>query len=168
MNFSPELMTSARRLRIGTTACLTLLILLCLYAAAAGLAGLGQAEASAEPSPAIDQLAAALTGTPLAIALWRLIQMLRRVEGGEIFSSGTIADLGGFALFVLLSALISILASPVIALARLAIGGGDPSQVLLTFNGGDFFALLVSLLLFFIVRLLREAQRIADEHQQFV
>lgn len=168
MKFTLKLMTSARRLRIGAVVALILLIPLCSYAMVAGLAGLSQPAMPASPSSAAELLAAAITGIPLAIALWHLIQMLSRIEGGELFTSATIAHLGGFALFVLISALISILASPIIALVRLAIDGSDPSQIMMTFDGGDFFALLVSILLFFVVRLLKEAQRIADEHRQFV
>ncbi len=45
---------------------------------------------------------------------------------------------------------------------------GGPHRVALDFGASDSLALLVSALLFFVARLLDEAQRLADDHSQIV
>ncbi|MGK2284526.1 DUF2975 domain-containing protein [Pedomonas sp. V897] len=176
MVFSKDVSVGARRLRIGTALALVVVVGICLYAAIAGLAGLGQpgevhissASDSGTPANRNELIAAAIAGLPLAIALWRLIRMLRAIERGQLFTGTTVAELRGFALFVMISALASILVLPVLDIATALASDADTRTVTLTFDGGDFFALLVSVLLFFLARLLGEAQRIAEDNEQIV
>lgn len=108
------------------------------------------------------------TGVPFALALWELSRMLGRAEQGEIFSQPTIAHLRRFALFVLATAIVSICLPPIVAIAAALSAGQGLEQVIVSFDGGDLFVLLVSALLFFVARLFEEGQRIADENRQIV
>ena len=174
MVFSTNFARGARRLKLCTGIGLGIIAAIVLYAAAAGISGLGQSkgiyilDSDGTSADRVGLISAALTGTPLAIALWRLMRMLRAIERGEIFTSTTVRELRGFALFVMISALASILVQPVIALIAGLASGADRVQLSLTFDLNDFFILLVSVLLFFVARLFSEAQRIADENEQIV
>lgn len=102
-----------------------------------------------------------------AFGLFRLISMLGRIEHGHVFTRRTIADLRGFTLFVLVSALISILLP--LAFAAFDIAHSPRAHpVQLVFDGGDFFGLLVSALLFFVAQLMGEAQRVAEDASQII
>jgi len=166
-----KLAASARRLRIGIVIGL---IATCLLVVLAGIAtmlgGLGGVHLAATGSaaPEAEAAGALLSGIPFAIGLWRLVRMLRRIEGGAVFEQATIADLRGFAFWVLVSSIASILAPPLCEVAFGLVRGGDSLTATLSFESGDVFALLVSALLFFIARLFGEAQRIADDHRQIV
>lgn len=128
---------------------------------AATLAGLPAADL-----PGVILLVA--TGVPFALALWELSRMLGRAEQGEIFSQPTIAHLRRFALFVLVTAIISIFLPPIVAIAAALWAAEGLEHVVVSFEGGDVFILLISALLFFVARLFEEAQRIADENRQIV
>lgn len=165
---------AARRLRIWTGVGLGVIAAIVLYAAVAGIAGLGQSQdiyildADGTSAERVGLISAALAGTPLAVALWRLMRMLKGIERGDIFTASTVHELRSFALFVLISALASIVVQPAIALAAELATGADRVRLNLTFDLNDFFILLVSVLLFFVARLFSEAQRIADENEQIV
>lgn len=174
MEFSPDLTRAARRLKLCTGIGLGVVVVLVVYAAVAGIAGLAQSNsifvANSEGFSA-DQaglISAALSGIPLALALWRLVRMLREIERGAIFTGATVRELRGFAFFVMLSALASILVEPVVAVIAGLVSKADHVKVNLTFDLNDFFILLVSVLLFLVARLFSEAQRIADENEQIV
>jgi len=162
---------SARRLRVATWIALIVSIVIALYAAGTGLGLVGGPDAvrvtdGGQPLGRTSSMVAAISLLPFAAGLLRLIRMLRRIERGEVFTSGTIADLRGFTLLILISALLSILLPPALAIAN-ALGGG-PRRIELVFDSGDFFALLVSALLFLVARLFGEAQRLADDVSQIV
>src|SRR5690606_38254735 len=95
---------------------------------------------SGSPAGRNELIAAALAGLPLAIALWRLIRMLRAIEHGQLFTRTTVTELRGFALFVMISALASILVLPILDIVSAVLSDADTRKVTLTFDGGDFFA----------------------------
>jgi hypothetical protein len=164
MEFSSPLSRSARRLRLATLFCTALVVIFGLFAALLAVSGSDLAEVRITGDPVSSATAAAL----FAAGLWRLIRMLRRIEAGETFTSGTIGDLRGFALFTLLAALASVFLPPLVSLA--AAFPREAGQVRITFDlaGSDLLAILASALLFFVTRLLREAQRIAEDNSQIV
>lgn len=174
MEHSSDIEAAARRLRIGVLVATALAGALCLLALVVTVALPGARDGlaidvGAEPlAPWAAAVVLALTGFPMILALWRLSLMLRNVERGEIFTQGTIGELKAFALFVLIGALTSILAPPLVALASAALDAAPTGKVTIMFDSTDFSVLVVSLLLFFVARLLVEAQRIADEHRQIV
>ena len=162
---------NARRLRWIVLASAAIVALLTLFAIASAFSDpVEGVDISFSPvGSAYAELAVALlSGIPFIIGLFHLARMLKGIEQGEIFTSRTIAGLKGFAFFVLLSALASILVPPIIAVASALSAAGREVRVALTFDGGDFFVLLVSALLFLLARLLGEAQRIEDENRQIV
>lgn len=174
MFLSNNLSHGARRLRFGTGAALAAVLGVTVYAAVAALIGPGQADevqilgSDGVPAGRAGLIAAALTGLPLSIALWRLMRMLREIERGRIFTAATIRELRGFALFVMLSALASIVVLPAFNIAAALAAGADQTKITLTLDTADFFSVLISVLLFFVARLFGEAQRIADENEQIV
>jgi hypothetical protein len=113
--------------------------------------------------PAAAVLAA--TALLLAVALSRLAAMLRKVEDGRPFE--TAAGLRGFALYLFLAVLASILLPPLIQLALSAAGAG-PRSASLSVGGGELLMMLVTGLLFLVARLLDEAQRVDEDARQIV
>lgn len=155
---------TARRLRHVTQAGIALVAgtsAAAAWALAAGRAeGLGVLRIETEglaPWPAALSLLA--VGALLAAALLQLVRMLRQVEAGASFAA---APLRGFALFLFLAVLASILLAPLLDVAF----GGD--RLVLAASGGDALMLFVTGLLFFVARLLDEAQRVADDASQIV
>ncbi|PSJ42115.1 DUF2975 domain-containing protein [Allosphingosinicella deserti] len=170
MKSENRLAAGARRMRIGTVIGMLATVLLIVLAGAAMLLGgiEGVRFSTSGSAPSAETAGALLSGLPFCFGLWRLLAMLRGIEAGEAFTRGTIADLRGFAFWVLVSSVASIVGPPLFELAGGLVGGGDSLSVTLSFESGDFFALLVSALLFFIARLFGEAQRIADDHRQII
>jgi hypothetical protein len=104
-----------------------------------------------------------LFGLLLGLALLRLVAMLRQIEGGAPFAA---AGLRGFARWLFLAVFISWLAPPLIFLA---FGDANGHHALhLSLDSSEALMLLVTGLLFFVARLLAEAERLADEHSQIV
>ncbi|WP_129790926.1 hypothetical protein [Sphingosinicella sp. CPCC 101087] len=114
-------------------------------------------------SPAAVVLVA--TALLLAVALCHLAGMLRKVENGRPFE--TAAGLRGFAFYLFLAVLASILLPPVIQLG-LAAGGAGPRSAALSIGGGELLMMLVTGLLFLVARLLDEAQRVDEDARQIV
>ncbi len=166
---SPRTCRSARRLRYAARAgiaVLALAILLCAWVLATGQLQIASRAIRVEGGGLSPRAAAAVLGAMailLILALLRLDRMLRTVEGGLPF--GTSGDLRGFALFLFLAVLASILLPPLIHLALGAAGGRAAT---LSLSGDQALALLVTGLLFLVARLLDEAQRLADDHSQIV
>jgi putative transcriptional regulator len=101
-----------------------------------------------------------VVGSLLVIALSYLVAMLRRVEAGAPFAAAR--QLRGFARFLFLSVLASVLLPPLILLA---LGTTTPGEQRITFAlaGSDLLTLFVTGLLYFVSRLLDDAQRVADD-----
>ena len=106
-----------------------------------------------------------LVGLLVGIALYRLVRMLGRVEAGAPFAAA--GDLRGFAFYLLLAIAASVFVPPLLQLGIAATSGG-PHRLGLNLGDTELLTLLVSGLLFFVARLLDEAQRLADDHSQIV
>lgn len=164
MNATDSIARAARRLRWATLAVIGLLGL----ATAAGIGSL-----LAGPARGIVTIlvhSGGLSGVPAAIALLigaallaaallQLAAMLRTVERGEPFAAA--GRLRRFALFLFLAVLSAILLPPLLMLATAGV-------LILSLDSGQVLMLFVSGLLFFVARLLEEAQRVAEDHRQIV
>jgi hypothetical protein len=163
MNDTPApLRRSARRLRLVALFALAVVELVILFAAWVLLAGrrddfamLTVHDQGMAPLPAAIVLL--LFGLLIGLALLRLVAMLRQVEAGVRFPARA---LRGFATWLFLAVLFSVLAP----LASVLTGG----PIVLSLSGGEALMLLVTGLLFFVARLLGEAQALADDHSQIV
>ena len=166
----PQIRTSARRLRYVALAAIALFELVLLLAIWMLMTG-QQSEFSAVQihDSSLPPWAAAasllLIGLLVGIALFRLVRMLRRVEAGAPFAAAS--DLRGFAFYLLLAVLGSLFAPALLQIGIAAVSGA-PHRLDLALGGTEMITLLVSALLFFVARLLDEAQRLADDHSQIV
>ena len=156
---------SARRLRLCTLFAIALAELAILFSAWVLIAGRPQdlpwlaIEAGGLP-PVPAAIVLLLFGLLLGLALWRLAAMLRQIEGGAPFAA---SGLRGFARYLFLALLTSWLAPPLLGFA---LNGGH--RLHLSLDSSEALMLLVTGLLFFVARLLAEAERLADEHSQIV
>jgi hypothetical protein len=165
---APRLRRAARLLRLATLASAVLLFSIAALGARLLIVG-GRERFSAiriedqglAPWPAA--LSILLIATLVVLALMRLARMLSRVEAGSPF--GAARDLRGFATFLFLSVIASILAPPAL---QLALGGHEAQRLNLSMSMSDALMLLITGLMFFVARLLDEAQRVADDASQIV
>jgi hypothetical protein len=160
----PKIARAARRLRLVTLFGIALIELVILFAAwvlaagrAADFPALEIRTEGLAPLPAAGVLL--LFGLLLGLALLKLVAMLRQIEGGAPFAA---RGLRGFARYLVLAILVTVLAPPLVHAAAGA------RRVDLSLGGGTALILLVAGLLFFVARLLDEAQRLADDHSQIV
>jgi hypothetical protein len=161
---------SARRLRyaaLATIALFELVLLLAVWLLLAGgrdsVPALQIRDSGLPPWAAAASLL--LIGLLVGLALLRLVRMLARVEAGAPFAAA--GDLRGFAFYLLLAVLVSVFAPALFGLVAQAQAGAD-HRLELALGSTELLALLVSALLFFVARLLDEAQRLADDHSQIV
>ena len=164
----PSIRRSARRLRLVTLVAAALVEVAIAFGAWVLIAGrpdnmpwLGIEVGGLHNGPAAIVLI--LFGLLLGLALLRLAAMLRQIEGGAPFGA---AGLRGFARYLFLAVLVSWLAPPLLLLMM-----GDATgrhRLQLSLDSGEALMLLVTGLLFFVARLLAEAERLADEHSQIV
>lgn len=164
MKRSDGLARSARRLRFVTLGAVVLLMAgalagiwtilvgplsggVTVMVETGGLAGI--------PAAAVLLVSAGL----VAGALLELAAMLRTVERGEPFAAA--GRLRRFALYLFLAVLSSLLFPPLALLA-------STGQFVLTLQSGEALMLFVTGLLFFVARLLEEAQRVADDNRQII
>ena len=164
------LRASARRLRYAALAAIALFELVLLLAVWLLLAGgrdsvpaLQIHDSGLPPWAAAASLL--LIGLFVGLALLRLTRMLARVEAGTPFAAA--GDLRGFTFYLLLAVLVSVFAPALFGLVVQAQAGGE-HRLELALGSTELLALLVSALLFFVARLLDEAQRLADDHSQIV
>lgn len=166
-----RLARSARLLKHVTVAAVALVVPATLFAAWAAATGFGLdgAVSLQIDNEGLAPLAAALNvvviGVLLIIALLQLVAMLRSVEQGAPFRSAP--RLRAFAFYLFLSVLAAILMPPLLQLAE-GLVTARPRRVAMSLSGDDVMMLFVTGLLFFVARLLEEAQRVADEHGQIV
>ncbi len=165
MNETPlKLRRAARRLRLAALVITALVELAILFAAwvtlngnAAGFPALEIETGGLPPVP--GAIALLLFGLLIALALLRAAALLRAVEAGQIFPA---RPLRGFALYLFLAVLLTVVGPPLLHLASGA------HRIELSLSGGQMLLLLLTGLLFFVARLLDEAQRLADDHSQIV
>ena len=161
---------SARRLRYVTIAVAAVLAIVMLFAIWILISGRREAFTSLRiQDGGLSAWPAAILvliiGALIVLALLRLARMLWRVEQGESFRAA--GDLRRFALYLFLSVLFSVLGPPLVLLAfRQAAGDARPVELSISVN--EVLMILVTGLLFFVARLLDEAQAVADDASQIV
>lgn len=160
----PHIRRAARRLRLFTLFGIALIELVILFAAwvlvegrAADFPALEIRTAGLAPWPAAGALL--LFGLLLGLALLKLVAMLRQIEGGAPFAA---AGLRGFARYLFLAVLATVLAPPLLQAAT------GTHRIDVSLGSGAALMLIVTGLLFFVARLLDEARRLADDHSQIV
>lgn len=107
-------------------------------------------------------------GALVAYGLWRLARMLQLVARGDAFTSEAIGHLRAFALFSFISIVAAILLPPLLQLLFMLASPGRGGRLTISFDGNDLWAVLISGLLFLVARLMREAQRIAEDNSMIV
>jgi Protein of unknown function (DUF2975) len=160
----PVIRRAARRLRLAALFGTALIELTILFAAWVLWQGKGADYPALEiETDGLARLPAAaillLLGLLIGLALLQLVAMLREVEAGRPFAG---RGLRGFARYLFLAVLVSVFAPALVQLA------GGAAHIQLSLDGSDALMLLVTGLLFFVARLLDEAQRLADDHSQIV
>lgn len=115
-------------------------------------------------APVPAALVLALAAGLLLLALLQIAAMLRAVERGAPFRTG--ARLRGFALYLFLSLLSTMLLPPLIQWFQAL--AGAPGRVFLSLSSEELLMLFVTGLLFFVGRLLEAAQRVDDDLRQIV
>lgn len=166
----PQIRASARRLRFVALAAIFLFELVLLFAAWVLIAGRRDEYSALQiHDSGLPPWAAAATlllvGLLVGLALFRLVRMLSRVEAGAPFAAA--GDLRGFAFYLLLAVAASVFVPPLLQLG-ISSASDAPHRLDFALGGTELLTLLVSGLLFFVARLLDEAQRLADDHSQIV
>jgi MFS-type transporter involved in bile tolerance (Atg22 family) len=155
---------AARRLRLVAMFATALVELVILFAAWVTLNGNGanfpalKIETGGLP-PMLGAISLVLFGLLIGLIMLRAAALLRAVEAGQVFPA---RPLRGFALWLFLTVLYSVLGPPLLSLATGA------HRLDLDLGGSQLLMLLITALLFFVARLLDEAQRLADDHSQIV
>lgn len=167
----PSIARAAQRLRWIALGGIALLVATTALSVAMLLGGSTGAEGGAIQidtaglAPKVAAFVQLAEGGLLALAMWRLADMLGRVAAGEPFRTG--AGLRGFAFYLFLAAIASILLPPIIQIASALLGAGA-RQATFSVGGDDLLMLFVTGTLFLVARLLDEAQRVADDASQIV
>lgn len=162
-----DISRTAARLRWGAFAVIAVMAL--LYVAARFDLQLGQAHVEYRHhgiSPAAGRTVGDGTVLLLLAALLRLTQMLRLIQGGELFSVEVVRRFRGFAFWLLLMALFGFVAPIVLGLAEGASGRPHRFAVLLDLR--EVLTLCITLLLFLLARLLEHAREIEAEMREIV
>jgi len=164
---SPAIGRSSRRLRYATMAMILLYELGVGFGVWLLLSGRRQEVALVQvhdsglaPWPAAITLLA--QGLLIGLALFRVVRLLARVEAGATF--GVARELRGFALYLFLAVLATMLTPPLLPAAL----EGAAAGINFAFGSGEALMLLITGLLFLVARLLDEAQRLAEDHNQIV
>lgn len=158
---------SAARLRVAVF--LMMAIMLLAYLAARLNFQLGRAHVEYRvhgPNTTATRLIGDASTAMLAIALFRLTQMLGRIAAGELFSVRVIQTFRAFAFWLLLGALLKIVAPILLPLAGPLMGGAHEIRIAIDFQ--EVLTLGVALLLFLLASLLERARRLEDEMREFV
>ena len=165
MNEPPsQLRRAARRLRLVASVAAALVELLILFAAWVTLNGNAADYPALEIetgglAPVPGAISLILFGLLIGLALLQATFLLRAVEAGQAFPA---RQLRSFAFWLFMTVLFGVVGHPLIQLAS----GGH--RLVLSLSGGEALTLLLTGLLFFVARLLAEAERLADEHSQIV
>ena len=137
---------------------------------AAGRLGLGigalRVQASSAAGVASPIMAVAdLTILVVTIALWQLSRMLGAIASGDLFSARVVGAFRSFALWLLIVALVWIVAPIVMALAS---GSGPEHRYEFKFQLRDLMTIGITLILFLVARLLERARAIDEEMREIV
>ena len=158
---------AAARLRWGVFAAIALMVL--LYLAARFDLQVGRAHVEYrmhDVSPTVGRMVGDGTVLLLLVALFRLTQMLRLIQMGEMFSVEVIGRFRSFAFWLLLLALYGLVAPTLLALAEGAATGTHRLAFVLDFR--QLLTLGITVLLFLLARLLERAREIEAEMREIV
>jgi hypothetical protein len=158
---------AAARLRWGVIAAITVMVL--LYLAARFNLKFGQVHIEYRTHgvlPPAGRFVGDGTALLLLVALFHLIQVLRLIEGGELFSVGVIRRFRSFAFWLLLMVAFSVFAPVLTSLAQGA--PGQPHRFAFPLDVRELLTLGLALLLFLLARLLERAREIDAEMQEIV
>ena len=115
--------------------------------------------------PAPLRIVADATIILVSIALWQLSRMLSAIAAGDLFSARVVAAFRAFALWLLIVAIVWILAPIVMAVAA----GPDANQAYaFKLQLRDLLTIGVTLILFLVARLLERARSIDEEMREIV
>jgi hypothetical protein len=106
-----------------------------------------------------------ITVVLLSVALFQLTRMLGAIAEGDLFSARVVGAFRAFAFWLLLVALVWVVA-PVAAV--LLTGPDDGNRLAFQFQLRDFLTIGVALLLFLVARLLERARTIDEEMREIV
>jgi hypothetical protein len=166
MEVQARIESSARRLRLGVIIATVVFTAIYLVGRLGiSFSGVHVDYRSHGIQGASPEFAADATVVLLLIALVRLVQMLSRIGRGEMFTSGVVRRFRGFAFWLLLMALCSLLA-PIIIQALTRTGGVHRLVIGLELN--DLLMVAITLLLFLLARLLEQARRLDEEMREIV
>ena len=101
-----------------------------------------------------------------AIALVQLIRLLGRLGMGEMFAPSVTGAVRSFAFWLMLSAIVAIVAAPVIGMAGAL--GGSAHRIEIRLDLRDVMFVIAALVLFLLARMLDEAARLDRELKEFV
>ena len=101
----------------------------------------------------------------LSVALYQLTKMLGAIAEGDLFSARVVRAFRAFAFWLLLVALVWIVA-PVVAV--LLAGPGDVSRLEFRLQMRDLLTVGIALILFLVARLLERARTVDDELREIV
>ena len=137
---------------------------------AAGRFGLGvgalrvQASSAAGVGPPIMAVAD-VTILLITVALWQLSRMLGAIAAGDLFSARVVGAFRAFALWLLIVALVWIVAPLVMAVAG---GSGAEHRYEFKLQLRDLMTIGITLILFLVARLLERARAIDEEMREIV
>lgn len=101
----------------------------------------------------------------LSVALWQLSRMLGAIAAGDLFSARVIGNFRGFALWLLVVAVVGIIAPIAVALLT----GSDPGHRFeFKLQLRDLMTIGITLILFLVARLLERARTIDEEIREIV
>ena len=156
----------ASRLRFGLLASMFLLVI--LYVVARSGLAIGHTQV-AYRGGTLSQMPAIVADVALAVvifALFRLTQMLALIASGDLFSTRVISRFRGFAFWLMIAALIGLLAPLAVNFA--ATDPSGPRRVEIPINVRDVVTLGITFVLFLIARLLERARELEQEVSEFV
>lgn len=161
-----DISNSARRLRWAVW-----IFWGCIVAAyAAGRFGLSldylsvRARASVEDAGPL-MITADITILLLSVALWQLSRMLGAIAQGDLFTARVVAAFRAFAFWLLLVALVWIVA-PLVGV--LFAGPGDAHRLEFKLQLRDILTVGVALILFLVARLLERARTVDEELREII
>jgi hypothetical protein len=102
----------------------------------------------------------------LGISMWRLTQMLGAIADGDLFSVRVVRGFRSFAFWLLLLALLGIIAPILLELTKMQ--SGPVHRLAFPIELRDILALGVTLILFLVARILERARQIEDEMREIV
>lgn len=164
---SPGIAKTARRLRWAVWI-FWALVVVAYVAGRLGLALGGPVEVKAHSSigdTGAPMIVADVTILLLSVALYQLSRMLGAIAEGDLFSARVIGAFRAFAFWLLMVAIVWIVA-PIVGI--LLMGPGEPRRLEFRLQLRDVLTVGTALILFLVARLLERARTIDEEMREIV